>query len=105
VTTLDDLWEGEMLPIVVGGIDVLVLNVGGTVVAFEDRCPHVANPLSSGMFDGELLVCAAHQWTFNASDGLGVNPAISCLRRFAVEITDEVVRVNVGEILQDLKGM
>jgi toluene monooxygenase system ferredoxin subunit len=105
ITTLDDLWEGELLPVTVDGVEVIVLNVGGEVVAFEDRCPHVANPLSSGSFDGELLVCAAHQWTFTAVDGQGVNPSIACLRRFAVQVIDEAVAVNVHDVVQEPRGM
>jgi len=59
VGTLDDLWEGEMAAVVVGPVAAVLVNVDGEVHAFEDRCPHLANPLSRGRFDGRILTCAA----------------------------------------------
>lgn len=105
VTTLDDVWEGEMVPFDVQGIGVLIVNSEGHLSAFEDRCPHVANPLSTGVFDGTTIMCAAHQWTFTAKDGAGINPAISCIRRFDLKIEGDAVLVNVGRIVQEAKGM
>lgn len=39
----------------------------GEVVAFEDRCPHRAFPLSRGRLDGDHVVCGYHGFTFDAS--------------------------------------
>jgi hypothetical protein len=48
VTALDDLWSGEMRATRIGGRPVLLVNVGGRVRAFEDRCAHQGVPLSQG---------------------------------------------------------
>ena len=37
---LDMLWSGEKIGVVVDGIRVLLVNVGGAVRAYEDRCLH-----------------------------------------------------------------
>ena len=85
----DDIWEGEMvfrtLP---SGVDVVVLNVGGRVVAYQGRCPHQETPLDEADFDGETLVCTAHLWEFDAATGRGLNPANTRLCEFPVEIKD-----------------
>ncbi|MDQ1489334.1 MAG: toluene monooxygenase system ferredoxin subunit [Actinomycetota bacterium] len=94
VGTLDDLWEGEMVAVVAGPVTAVLVNVGGQVYAFEDRCPHLANPLSRGRFDGRILTCAAHEWAFDGRGGGGVNPAKACLRAFAVRVVDDVISVN-----------
>jgi vanillate O-demethylase monooxygenase subunit len=39
----------------------------GEVVAFEDRCPHRAFPLSRGHLDGDRVVCGYHGFGFDAS--------------------------------------
>ncbi len=39
----------------------------GEVVAFEDRCPHRAFPLSLGRLDGDHVVCGYHGFTFDSS--------------------------------------
>ncbi len=93
--TLDELWEGEMLAVTIGAIDLLVCNIDGEVFAYEDRCPHLANPLSKGALDEHVLTCAAHEWTFDARTGDGVNPAAACLRRFAVRLDGDTILVDL----------
>jgi vanillate O-demethylase monooxygenase subunit len=39
----------------------------GEVVAFEDRCPHRAFPLSRGRLEGDRVVCGYHGFSFDAS--------------------------------------
>ena len=36
-----------------GGIEVVLVNAGGTVYALADRCAHMNAPLSMGVLDGE----------------------------------------------------
>jgi vanillate O-demethylase monooxygenase subunit len=38
----------------------------GAVVAFEDRCPHRAFPLSRGRLDGDRVVCGYHGFAFDS---------------------------------------
>src|SRR5580700_4407478 len=46
VGNLDELWEGEMLAVSLGGVDLVMCNVQGEVFAFDNRCPHLASRLS-----------------------------------------------------------
>lgn len=94
--TLDDLWEGEMLAVSLGAVDILLCNLDGEVVAYADRCPHLANPLSQGTLHEGVLTCAAHQWVFDARTGHGVNPASACLRRYPVRLDGDRIFVKVG---------
>src|ERR1700742_4294149 len=93
--TLDEVWEGEMVSVTVGAFDVLLCNIDGEIVAYEDRCPHLANPLSKGALDAHVLTCAAHEWCFDARTGNGVNPATACLRRFPVRIDGNTIFVDL----------
>src|SRR5207244_7529471 len=72
--TLDDVWSGEKLGLEIGGRPVLLVNVGGAVCAYEDRCRHKGIRLSEGRLDGFVLTCAAHGWTYDARTGRGINP-------------------------------
>src|SRR5579884_1051643 len=93
--TLDELWEGEIQAVTIEAADLVLCNIEGDVVAFDDRCPHLANPLSKGRLDGHVLTCAAHEWVFDARTGRGVNPATACLRRFPVRIDGDSILVNL----------
>jgi len=95
VATLAGLPAGTMRAVAVDGVAVLLLNLGGDVFAYDDHCPHAANPLSLGRLEGEILVCAAHEWAFDSRLGEGVNPASVCLRRYQVRVDDGVILVRV----------
>jgi toluene monooxygenase system ferredoxin subunit len=93
--SLDDIWAGEMTAVNLGAADVLLCNLDGTLVAYEDRCPHLARPLSEGALDGDVLTCGAHEWQFDARTGRGVNPASACLRRYPVRLDGEQIFVRL----------
>jgi toluene monooxygenase system ferredoxin subunit len=97
VGTLDDLWEGEMIAVNFGAVDILLCNVDGELFAYEDRCPHLANPLSQGDLRDGVLTCAAHEWEFDVRTGHGVNPASACLRRHPVRLDGERILVGRGQ--------
>ena len=93
--TLDELWDGEVLGVTVGVVDVLLCNIDGEVFAYEDRCPHLASPLSKGALDAHVLTCAAHEWAFDVRTGNGVNPTTTCLRPFSVRIDGDTILVDL----------
>jgi toluene monooxygenase system ferredoxin subunit len=84
-----------MLAVTVDGVDLLLCNVEGQVFVFEDLCPHQANPLSKGNLHGSVLTCAAHEWSFDAHTGQGVNPATACLRRYPVRLDGDTILVDL----------
>ena len=91
----DTLWPGEMIGCVVGGHAVLIANVDGTVVAFQDRCAHLGTPLSAGRLNKDRIVCRAHHWEYDARTGAGVNPKTAALVRYPVDIVNGFIHVDV----------
>jgi toluene monooxygenase system ferredoxin subunit len=98
VTTLAELWSGDLVGTAVGGVRVLVLRIGDGVHAYEDRCAHLGFELSRGTLDGRVLTCSAHHWQYDATTGRGINPAMACLRPFAIKVEDGVVYVDVDRV-------
>jgi toluene monooxygenase system ferredoxin subunit len=94
----DDLWIGEMAGVKVEGRALVVLNVEGTVCAYEDRCRHLGRPLSQGKLVGDRLVCAAHAWEYDACTGRGLNPDGVALRRYAVRIEEGEIQVDLDAV-------
>jgi nitrite reductase/ring-hydroxylating ferredoxin subunit len=93
--TLDDLWEGEVRGVNLGGVDVVLCNVDGELFAYEDRCPHLANPLSHGVLNHNTLRCAAHEWEFDARTGQGVNPQAARLKPFPVRLDHDRIFIQI----------
>ncbi|RBP11951.1 toluene 4-monooxygenase protein C [Roseiarcus fermentans] len=93
--TLDDLWEGDMAEVEVDGHTVLLVwPEGGEIRAFQGVCPHQDIPLSEGKFDGRVIMCRAHQWTFDAGTGAGVNPGDCRLAAYPVKIEGEAILIS-----------
>jgi toluene monooxygenase system ferredoxin subunit len=92
---LESLWPGEMTAVRLGRTKVLLLNLDGEVVAYEDRCAHQGVELSLGRLEGRVLTCSAHQWQYDMTCGEALNPRGARLRRLAV-------KVEAGRILVDV---
>jgi toluene monooxygenase system ferredoxin subunit len=97
VSSLADLWSGEMMGLEVDGNDILLINVHDCIYAYSDACPHQKSRLSEGSLLGSTLRCARHQWEFDVCTGQGVNPQNASLKAFPVTVES-------GDILLDLDG-
>jgi toluene monooxygenase system ferredoxin subunit len=69
VMTQGDLWSGEIVGVEAGGAKILLVNCNGEIRAYEDRCPHLENPLSEGDLDGCKLTCSYHLWEYDVLTG------------------------------------
>jgi toluene monooxygenase system ferredoxin subunit len=94
----DDLWEGELAGMEVAGKKLVLLNVGGEIRAFEDRCPHLSSRLSEGDLDTCTLTCAAHLWEFDALTGKGTNPGNSQLKVFETRVAAGNIEVLIPDV-------
>ncbi len=64
-----DLPPGAMRRVTFGDLDVLVAHTSAGIVAVDDRCPHMAAPLSLGELDGCIVACPLHEGRFDLSTG------------------------------------
>lgn len=92
-----DLWQGETRGLEIRGRQLIVINVGGVVRAYDDRCPHQGWPLSRGALCGRELTCSLHQWKYDACTGAGINPQGVALRSYPVDIVAGDIMVDLDE--------
>lgn len=64
-----ELPRGAMRRVTFGDLDVVIANTEAGVVAIDDRCPHMAAPLSLGTLDGCLVACPLHNGQFDLRTG------------------------------------
>ncbi len=69
VAEVDDLDEGELMPIEVDGELVCLAKISNSIYAFTDNCTHISGPLNEGELDGEVLTCPWHGAQFNVCTG------------------------------------
>jgi 3-phenylpropionate/trans-cinnamate dioxygenase ferredoxin subunit len=66
----DELAPGEMRRVTFGDLDILLVHTSLGMAAIDDRCPHMAAPLSLGELDGGLIGCPLHSGQFDLATGL-----------------------------------
>ena len=82
---------------------VFYRDVGGGVVALEDRCCHRGMPLSSGEVFGKNIRCEYHGMVFDGSGkcvdipGQSIIPQSARVRRFPVAERDDIIWIWMGE--------
>ncbi len=95
VTTLDDLWEGDMESFTVGGKEILLVHLdGGEVIATQAICPHQQIELVEGELAGATLTCRAHLWQFDLRTCKGINPTHAEIASFPVRVEGEDIYVD-----------
>ncbi len=69
VATVADLPTGAMIRVTRGDLDLLVVHTPLGICATDDRCPHMAAPLSLGTLDACLVACPLHRGQFDLASG------------------------------------
>ncbi|HEU0244607.1 MAG TPA: Rieske 2Fe-2S domain-containing protein [Candidatus Limnocylindrales bacterium] len=64
-----DLPPGAMRRVSFGDLDVLLAHTSLGLAAVDDRCPHMAAPLSIGGLDGCVVACPLHSGRFDLGTG------------------------------------
>ena len=78
------------------GRRVLVVNLDGTLYAWDGTCTHEEADLSTGFLLGDRVTCPLHLSQFDLTNGEAVTPpATQPLRRYIVKIENEEVYVEV----------
>lgn len=65
----DELRSGAMRRVSRGDLDVLLAHTPNGIYAVDDRCPHMAAPLSLGELDGCVVACPLHSGRFDLCTG------------------------------------
>ncbi len=91
------LYEGELVPCMAGGKEIIILWAdGGEPRAFDAACPHEKVSLARGDFNGRILYCIAHGWVFNGRDGKSLQPCGRELKEYPLRIAEGMVQVDLA---------
>ena len=92
-----DLNLDALMGVNVDGVELVLMNTGNQIRAFEGRCPHMGTLLAEGELEKDIsgkdqLVCRAHQWRFDCETGYATGKKKGdkdiCLVSVAVQISD-----------------
>jgi nitrite reductase/ring-hydroxylating ferredoxin subunit len=101
VVTLAEIAEGEIYPVNVDGVDLILMRHEGGVAAYLDACPHEGAQLSFGEREGDVLICARHLWEFDVRTG----EHISRVRRPQHDLKKAPLRIVDGGVEVDVSSL
>lgn len=110
VAKADELTDGSMKQVSVGGQEILLARVGAIYYSADNRCPHMGGDLSQGTLEGTIITCPRHHSQFDLADGhvvrwtdwSGLMLATGKLLRSPRPLKMHEVRQEGDEILVDL---
>jgi NAD(P)H-dependent nitrite reductase small subunit len=93
VARLEELPAGTSKIVWIGDRTVALFNVGGTVYATDNNCPHSGGPLGKGTLEGDVVTCPWHLWEFNVRTGVNIFNPEERIETFPVMISDGQILV------------
>ncbi len=101
VGRVEDFVNRRPKSLVLDDKDIVVLNLEGTIHAFENSCPHQHfSLLHQGVVGGCTITCPMHGWTFDVGSGHSTNGS-GKLRKFETKVLDDRVWIRRGEENQE----
>jgi NADPH-dependent 2,4-dienoyl-CoA reductase/sulfur reductase-like enzyme/nitrite reductase/ring-hydroxylating ferredoxin subunit len=98
VAHIDDLQDGDMKQVEVGGLKILLTRLDGTFFAMGGECSHYGGPLAEGVLSGMHVTCPWHQARFHIKTGeLASPPALDSMARFETTVERDQVLVILPE--------
>ncbi len=96
VCNLDEVKEGELLPVTIEQVPLLVTKLNGKVIVSSRICTHKTFDLAEGIYADGFLTCPLHASTFELETGEALNPpAIDPLTIYPVVIKDNEVYIEI----------
>ncbi len=96
VTHGDTPERGTLAAFDVDGKRIAVVNLEGTLYAFDDLCPHRQCSLGEGGLEGTVVTCPCHGSQFDVTTGERLRgPAVRGVRAFAVRVEADALRVEI----------
>jgi nitrite reductase/ring-hydroxylating ferredoxin subunit len=96
ICNINELTEGKGKRFIIDDLEIALFLLNGKVYALSNICPHLhASIIHDGFLENGFVVCPAHGWKFNLSDGKnesGFNGLIS----FPVKIENSLVYVDLS---------
>ena len=95
VCKADTVPEGGMrLVIADSHLIILAWPDSGEIKAFQGVCPHAATPLAEAEFDGTVLTCPLHFWTWDLKTGQPIHEHAIPLAEYPVQVAEGIIYID-----------
>lgn len=77
------------------GAEVALFNVGGSLHAIENFCPHRGYPLADSRLYGNVVECDVHGFEFDVTTGECLTKSDCAIETYKVLIEDGIIKILV----------
>lgn len=85
--------EEGMVEVEIDGATVLIVHSGGEFYAIPPACPHMEEPLKTGVCANRTITCIKHLWQWNLDDGEPMGPAETPIMKYETRTSDTAVEI------------
>jgi len=80
----------------VSGQEILLVNIKGTIYAFENECPHQGSPMTAAVIKDGAISCPRHGYRFNLTDGSCSDHPEFTLKTYPVQLSGDDILIDLG---------
>ena len=98
ITAVGNLPLREGRAVAVGDRELALFNLGSSILATDNRCPHQGGPLCDGIVTGESVICPLHAWKISLASGTVERPPHGkdhCVATYPTRVEDGIVLVRL----------
>jgi toluene monooxygenase system ferredoxin subunit len=99
VCAVGDLVDNELKEFEIDGKKIVVAKTGSETYVYPLRCPHMDEPLSTGMCDGATVTCSFHLWQWDMRTGESSGEAEIDLLLYPTKEEDGALFVDLAQEL------
>ncbi|MBV9862674.1 MAG: non-heme iron oxygenase ferredoxin subunit [Alphaproteobacteria bacterium] len=91
-----DLAEGEVRGLEIGGREIAIYDIDGTLYATDDVCTHAYARLSDGWLDKGEIECPLHAGRFDVRTGKALCPPVTDdIKTYPVRLVGDEIQIKL----------
>jgi Fe-S cluster biogenesis protein NfuA/nitrite reductase/ring-hydroxylating ferredoxin subunit len=94
--TLQEIPEGGIRTLDLGGVDVILYRCGSTITCFQDACSHLGLGIATGAITEGVITCPHHGFRYDLASGACLTAPVVRLRSHEVRVTDNNVQIKLA---------
>ena len=94
VAKVGDVRAGDVIAVVVEGIEMVLGLDGDRYFALQRQCVHRGGDLSEGIVSRGHVVCANHGWRFSTATGRHDTASDVCLVTYGVRVVGDQIEID-----------
>lgn len=94
VAKVGDVRAGDVIPVAIDGVDMVLGLDGDRYFAMQRQCVHRGGDLSEGIVSRGHVICPNHGWRFSTATGCHADASEYCLVTYAVRVIDDRIEID-----------